>query len=260
MEDRTSRRPETVILVAALYLAFSWLSFLLIDVLNLADLQNLLARRMSVPITWYLLFQEGGATEILQWLFLGLAALVGAFLAGLAFRDGKATVLRFWGLMGIACTLLLMEDAGNARHYLAALAGLFVPSSLRPTITILVEVAYYSLLASVPLYALWRYRRPAFSLAPARRFLLLGFASYAVASAASVTRDVGDWYRVLGGAIRGLLGDQLLIPPGWDLYVMEFYLVDWLLEESVELVGAAALAAAAVASLRHYLRQPGPAG
>lgn len=246
-------QPGLVIWIPVIYLGVAWALFLMVDVLNVAGAQEAAARRLAVPITWYYLFQEGGATEILQWLLLGGSGLTGAFLAGLLSREDRDSGAHiFWALMALASVLMLIEDAGNPRHYLASLAGMSVSSHLRQTMVTLVEMGYYSLLASVPLYALWRHRSAAFKIPRVRRYLILGYLAYATASIASATRHLGEWYSAAGQLMHQLLGGNLLIPPGWDAYTLNFFLVDWLVEESVELLGAAALFASALAFLYHY--------
>lgn len=238
--------------VAAAYLAAAWLAFLLVDVANVAGSRDVLERTMNAPHVWVHLFREGAFTELFQWLLLGSAAMACAFVTGILHLRGDRGAARFWLLLGVAATLMLIEDAGNPRHRLADY-GVSV-FGLPRTVS---ELAFFSVVAAVPLYAVATGWRHPWKVPRCRTYLLAGMSAYAVAVTASGTRVVGDWYDRAGTFLaEAVLGGNLLpytflnVGPG-------FWLMDWLLEESVELVGASMLCAAVVAYAQHVLAPDG---
>ncbi len=264
MESRPDRRglisrclPGMPMAIALTYLTIAWALFFLVDVRNAFGLQDMLAARIHIPVTWYYLFQEGGATEIGQWLFLSMITLTAGILAGHLLAAGRRRPALFWSLIGVAAALMLIEDAGNPRHYFSSLAVMIIPWGESSTIKTTVELVYYILLSSVPVYAVVRFWRYPFRSTVTTAFLLIGFSTYGVAGFASATRHVMEWYAAFGHSLHQLIaGGQLIIPAGWDQYMLNFYLVDWLLEESLELIGAAALLTATLFYLQEYLSHP----
>lgn len=236
--------PALIVVVALGYLVLAWASFFLIDVYNVLGSRDALEARMTVPKTWVHLFREGNPTEWLQWTALGATALVSARLGGRLAAAGQYGAASFWAIFGVAAVLMLIEDAGNPRHRLANYGeSMFgVPSTAT-------ELVYFAALASVPLYALLRYGRHVWSTLTTRRYLIAGVVFYGIAGGASGTRAIGSWYTEIGTAFdQRLLGGRLL---RWDFLGEStgFWLMDWLVEESLELMGAACLCAAAVACL-----------
>ncbi len=265
MKDRTRKYwrdcwPHVPVIIALFYLLIAWTLFLVVDANNLWGLRDWLAQRQSIPVTWYYLFEEGGATEIAQWLMLSCACVAACSLAGRLWGDGKNAAALFWLLMGITAALMLIEDAGNPRHYLAALSVTLFPDRSPQRLKTTVELLYYVGLSLLPVYAVLRYWRYPLRSRLTALYLLTGCALYGVAGFASASRHINEWYAAFGGMVhRVLAGGQLLVPPSWDQYMLHFFLVDWLLEESVELIGASLLTAAALAYLRDYGKRPGMA-
>ncbi len=252
--------PHIPVLVALAYLVISWALFLLVDANDFLGLREWLAQRISIPLIWFYLFEEGGATEIGQWLMLSLVALSASLLAGRLLADRRHPPAMFWLLMGITALLMLIEDAGNPRHYLASMAVMILPQFSAQKLKMAVELAYYVGLSAVPVYAVLRYWRYPLRARLTALYLLTGCALYGLAGFASASRHINEWYAALGGFLhRVLAGGNLLLPPSWDQYMLNFYLVDWLLEESVELLGASLLAAACLTYWREYTRRPGVA-
>lgn len=249
--------PHAPVVAALLYLTVAWSLFLLVDANNFLGLREWLDRQIPVPLTWYYLFEEGGVTEIAQWLMLSLAAVSSSFLAGRLMTHGKRGPALFWLLMGITAALMLIEDAGNPRHYLASMAVMILPDYSPQRVRTAVELLYYVGLSALPVYAVLRYWRYPLRSRLTTLYLLSGAALYGLAGFASASRHINEWYASFGGFLhRVLAGGQLIIPPSWDHYMLNFFLVDWLLEESVELLGASLLAAAVFAYLRDVGERP----
>jgi len=241
-----------IFMAGALFLALCWLTVFIVDFTAIGA--PLHKENLSM---WYLVFTEGGIVEMGQWTLLAAAAIAAARVGG---RLGKAPGGPFWSWMAVLFVLMLMEDAGNPRHRLAHYAhlsrkylGMF--EGLPFSINLLVECLFFGALAAIGMYALFRHGWPLLTKgAPERPWLLAGIAGYAIAVPASATRYIGNWYLHAGEWVHETLFMGRL---PW----MErgdghgFLIMDYLFEESLELLAAAALAAASVAAYRR-LSQP----
>ncbi len=212
----------------------------------------------------------------MQWLCLGSAALIAAFIAGRAFvppeapepASGRRSEFAFWGLIAIALLLMLIEDAGDPRHTLRSYVRVAFGEDDGGVFGTLSELLYFGVLASIPLYAVARYHHVLKANLRGRRYLIVAFVSYAVAVSLSFvgtafssvigTNLYSEAGRVLY-RISLLLGDDELgafwsawdTEEGWGF--VRFYLMDSLVEESIELLGAAAFLSATVAYLSSVL-------
>ncbi len=218
---------------------------------------------LDPPLMWVQLFMDGGLTELIQWSMLAaiviLAAGLGARHRGEAAsypsNERSAHLGVFWTLVAVMAALMLIEDAGNPRHLLRHYAGLVggVDSNLdRP-----VETLYFGAIASIGVYAFLRHGRDLIAIPTVRVLGALGAGLYALAVVMSAARSVGGFYLALGG---WLIDDVLRVPMIVDevmvsyLAVFEldlrFFFVDFVIEESLEVLGAAFLLAAVVAYRR----------
>jgi hypothetical protein len=201
------------------------------------------------PAVWVLMFEEGSPTELLQWATLGYLTVVAGILGGALTRDGERSAGAFWKLVAVAGALMIAEDAGNVRHRLVRYAEAFAGLERDPVPWHLaVEFVWFAIIAGVLVTAVVRHGRAVLPAAATVRYGLAGVAAYALAVLGSVTRDIDHWYADLGRWIeRSLLGTELLLPEGWSRFHIHFFLVDYVVEESLELLGAALLLAAALA-------------
>jgi hypothetical protein len=115
----------------------------------------------------------------------------------------------------------------------------------------------------VPLYALLRYGKHLRSQVESLVYVLAGFGFYAMAGMSSATRNWGAWYAKAGVRIQETFG--LRVPDGMTPERYGHWLVDSLLEETLELFGAMFFLAAAIAFYRSVIRtdkafdhRPGP--
>ena len=239
-----------------IYLLLAWISFFFVDVYNVLGLRDVLVgTNVKVPITWVFFFKEAGLTEMLQWLALLLATIVSIGLSIMLKKQSYFGAASFWRIMGIATFLMFIEDGLNPRHILANLM-ITAFSTLDPLrVRIITELCFFTILAAVPVYAVLRYWRYPWKSIATRNYLFLGFISYAAAVGSSGTRFIFDWYYYVGHNIHETIAKgELLVPYYWNRYWLDHHLVDWLIEESVELIGAGALFAAAVAYLWDFKR------
>ncbi|MFA9477094.1 hypothetical protein ACERK3_02185 [Phycisphaerales bacterium AB-hyl4] len=238
--------PWHVLLFAGGYLAAAWGVFFVVDVGNVAGLRDrLIATGLQDPTIWHRLFMEGGVTEMLQWMTLGIAGVLAAMLAGRCWHaadPSERAAARFWLIMSVALTVMLIEDAGNPRHQVRQWAHTASGSFF---VSMLAEGVCFLLIAAVPVYAVLRYGRTMWGYRNTRWYLLIGFATYATVSTFSASRHVGEWYIAAGTWIHAMVGGDLV---RYDHHQpLEFWLMDWLVEETLELIGAAFMLAAGVA-------------
>jgi hypothetical protein len=117
----------------------------------------------------------------------------------------------FWTVMGVALLLMLIEDAGDVRHEIRRIVerwtGLPRHTGMLDRV---VEFSYFTLLASVPLYALLRYGKHLRSQAESLSYVLAGFGFYALAGISSATRNWGAWYANAGVRTRPSITGQAL--------------------------------------------------
>jgi hypothetical protein len=239
-ETRAPERTRWAHLVVATALTYVVVAVALVRLVHVNDVLGLGTALDAVDLDeplWIHIFREGGPTELLQWLALAATALLAAFLAGrVSAASNHPGTRRTLVLFGIGCTLLLLEDAGNPRHTVASYAD-----SLTPIPYVAVEMLLYGGLTTVMLLALWRYLvqpvRPPWS----TRYLLAAFTFYAMGGWFSATR--GFWYDRGGELLHRTAFASGLPEPTMD-GTLEFWLMDLLVEESLELLGAACLLAA----------------
>lgn len=261
---------QVIIFTALILLVFYLLSYL-VDIHNIYGARDWMVEHQdfNVPFLWNYLFAEGAPVEILQWLFIGLMTMSSAYIAGIYAGRGsggsgspessESSVKKFWILFGILGVLMIMEDAGNVRHFLTVRGVLlFRDEMIYRSIT---ELSYFGLMALLPAVALLKYRHQVFKNRRAAVILLAGCGFYALAVGMSGTRDIRFWYQTAGTFFYDwtveLGGEELaLIYEEVDSFLAEgghisirYRFMDFLVEESLELLGAAFLWASTLAFL-----------
>ena len=115
------------------------------------------------------------------------------------------------------------------------------------------EIIFFTLLGSLPLIALICYGQHPWQSVKTRPYLILGYVSYGIAVLFNSTRFIKDWYALAGAYFDTVITKgELIAPVFWNRYYLHHHLMDYLVEESLELIGAGALFAAAVAYQREY--------
>lgn len=253
-------RPRTVVLVAVGWLALSWAVVVASDGLDLFGWQAHLAEPW-----WQALFFNRRPTEWLQWTSLAAAYGGALYLAARIRPLGDDRLSRFLIWFGVGAGLMLIEDAGDVRHIIA----LYVRRALDDSLVLglhpatLVDVPYFAALAFPLLYALARYGRRVWQAREARPYVALAYAAYGLAAVGSALSGVGggrheqsvylgSLYERMGGAlVRALPGDQWATG-GLEPAHFRFQIIDALVEESLELIGAACMLAVVVALARSF--------
>ena len=192
------------------------------------------------------LFQEAGPVEQIQFGLLfaasGLSLLL--LVTGIERNAERALILGL-GFLTLGLVLMYINDAHNFRHWMTREAATWFYGPIfekRNALRIFLELGFYAFLASfmvafAVLY--WPQRRRFLT---AHWVLVSAYVCYFVASVASATRYIGSWYDRAGGVLVGFLPkhvrwemSRLPIIPEYPYY---FWLMDWIIEETIEYVGA----------------------
>ncbi len=270
--SRVEKIPFCIFMSALGFVLFSFVLIYLVDLRNFLGSRDLLysldqsAFRFHVrPFMFFHLYREGGVAENLQWLFLGATAVISAFIAG-SMYNRERIVFCFWIVMAVAFTLMLIEDAGNPRHTLRGYVQAVFSETERGMIGTMAEGIYFTILAAIPVYAFWHYRKPVMADRRSAGYLLTGFIGYGSAAALSFTGTGLGTYLWLGGKVRSAMlfladdetaGQWLYYEKQAGGPFFHVMLMDWMVEESIELMAAAAFCASAVAFLLYVRRTYG---
>lgn len=273
--------PEYIFGAAVLIVAASFLTYYLVDLRNFLGLRDaMFTLRPEYFYFDYMPFffghwgRNSGPAELLQYSGLAASVVIMAFCAGkvhsrMAIKPGEATVqnkklFMFLLLMAIGLAVMLMEDAGNIRHTLMGYVQAWAGEPDQGLFGSAFELLYFAMVAGLPLFALLRYGSALKEYARARMYVWIAFAGYFLAASLSfigtafsmlMDRDV---YTMAGEKFYDFslrlgtdgLGEMWQV---WDAahwsFQIGFYLMDSLVEESIELIAAGAFVAAAITIL-----------
>jgi len=244
---------NSLILFTMGYLFVTWSMVFFIDVLNIFDMQNILVSKgWDIPFLFWIFFTERGPTEILQWIFLFAGFLTCGLIISKEQSKKDSNNEQFFFLVGIGVFLMFLEDTINIRHIISYSLSAWVGYDyyVNPA-RLFTEFTLYFLIGSLMVYPLIKYWHHLIIHKKSWLYLIIGYLAYAVASFASASRDLFNWYEKTGDFIVGILpiSNEVL----WDSISLklievgrgplEFYLMDYLFEESLELIGAGFLLA-----------------
>ncbi|SCZ08400.1 hypothetical protein [Alkaliphilus peptidifermentans] len=229
-------QPWHIFSLTLLYLVVAWLLSYFIDIRNIFNLQRYI-QRFDRGFLWFQLFKEAQITEMLQWTFLGASVLLCGFIWGKLSGKGSKYTAKFFMFLGIGLAIMFMEDAGNVRHNIKEYTYFFFGRG--QTVATLTELAFYSVLGAIMMFAIIKYGTYIWHSKKTRFYLIIGFVSYGVISIASATRDINDWYLKTGDWLHQVVLNNAMAERFYGS--VGFFLMDFLIEESVELIGASAL-------------------
>lgn len=203
---------------------------------------------LDMPYFWFHWYRNGGPIEFIQYSFLGLSAVYAAKNSLLSeTKDEK----KFWSIFAIALVYMLIEDAGDPRHFIRFYVQKIAGENEQGVWGTVVELTYFTALASIPLYAYLRYGGKALkNHLTTKKYMLGGFVFYGLAAGSSfigsafsalLDRNV---YRIMGERMISFLifiGDSDVATRylGRDYTRISYYLMDSPYEESLELIGGA---------------------
>ena len=261
----TSNGPLIPFALAVVYLLLIIILTILIDfhkvyIPVISDWVNL----YPAAIFWLQINREAGLTENLQWLFLFISFC--AALAVIYLQRGSWTLERLGVLfLSIGLAIMFLEDVFNVRHALSWYISSFFYDGLvgsyewrTSAFRSVIEIAFYAFLGSIMVAAFYfLYFRSKIS-SRTRILLIGGYLIYGVASFASATRNIGDWYAKLGKAILDPLLKNRNVSWDADSIIffsdpVSFWFMDLLVEESLELLGSALLLSAILSVLAQTL-------
>lgn len=250
---------------AGAYLIFAWTISYLVDFhavdLPIGFFWPDAYRDTSMGYLWAEFFAEGSPTEVFQWGLLATAALFSLCCVGFARNTSERLG---WLLMAFGTAWMFMEDRIDVRHVTSAWLGEqllgYDPATVewrRSLERSLIEIGIYSLMGMVMLGALWFLWRFSSRAGRTHWLLVVGYASYAVAATASATRNLGDWYASVGNWLFERIASTGSVEHSFDGFMFlsdpaGFWFMDYVIEESIELVGAASLAGWTISMLLHY--------
>ena len=252
-QDRTARFIQalpkylllfTILLLLTLYILIWLVDFKQVYVSGVTEWTH----QFPAPIFWLHIFREGLLVENLQWLFLGLSAVL-SYLIYIKHSSQRNNVKLGWLLLATGLLIMLLEDSINLRYKLSYFLSLhFYDGNIgnyewfKSSFRTIVELSVYAILGSVMIssyYYLFRSGMNKFAF----RYLTGGFIVYAIAAFCSATRNIGSWYEIVGINILDRLTEGLDL--FWNaesmiflLSPLGFYFMDHVVEESLELIGA----------------------
>jgi len=257
------RLADKFFIFVILFVIISWIIIYLIDLRNIFGLRDII---FSVEPYYFFfpylpfVFQHwgrgNGIAEILQLFCLGGAGLMAAFCAGKIYGQ---RLFKFWAIMSVAFVLMLLEDAGDIRHLIMSYVQAIFKEPDQAFWGTGVELLYFLVLAGIPTYALIKYYSDIKEFSKAKIYLLIGFVFYAIAQSLSFVGTAFEGlmdknvYTLMGDKLYDIalsIGDSGLAERWSDSgFPISFYLMDGLIEESLELIGAGAFFAATLSFL-----------
>jgi len=240
------------------YLLACWAMFLLFDLNNVWESRGLISLRFSqYELSFLWLFFERGPTEILQWICNSLSLLICLYLYRCHKREGNLALSKTFALGSLGFALMLLEDFGNVRFWVSDYVALQLVQGKDGVhlyevlnIVAVTHTFLYSILGLILTCFLFRIYLELKRVRGALAFMLSGYIFYGAAAAGSATAHFGSWYTrtgtmLLGGYYESLneafLRHPLEFMPDAPL---GFWIMDLLVEESLELLGAAAITTA----------------
>lgn len=223
---------RTALLILAgtfLLLTLAWAAVYVVDVYGLSQVGALKG-------AWWHLFRQGSPVEWIQWGFLALIFWHGSYLCGVYHQQGKETYARFWGWASASFVLMLIEDAGDPRHVLADYGSVLlgIPEKF-------IEGAVFAVMVAPLLWALLRYRQPLKDNPQILPYAVVGTILYGLVAISTLLRVTENLYFRVGRSLsESLTGGA--VPP--------YFLVDFVIQETVEALAAAFLFAALLVYMR----------
>jgi len=247
------------------FLLLSILAFVLIDLLNFLGTSDWLKQRLDIPYFWYHWFII--PVEIpLQWYLLGATMVFFLLIAGVAYERKEKDIFRFWLLTGIGIVLMFIEDVGDVRHalrhYVERISGETTYGFIGSTF----ELFYFASIAALITYALVIYRNVWQNHLVTRKYFPIAYVMYGIsvvfsfAGAAYSSVTGFSLYQLTGNYFMNLLfihneESQLIYEHAKNFARIDFNLMDVMVEESIEFVGASALLAAGLGYWEEYRKK-----
>ncbi|MEJ6951032.1 hypothetical protein [Natronospora cellulosivora (SeqCode)] len=262
-ESKCERLPVIIVGFAIVSILLSFILIYLVDLRNIFGLRDYL---FSLDDSYFfydyrpLLFQNwyrnGGIAELMQWSLLAASAFVSIFIAG-KLHKSRTNAYKFWRIMGIGFLLLLIEDAGDPRHTIRSFVQAIFRESIQGPMGSLSELIYFGILAFIIIFAVVKYRNVIKESSRCTRYFIIAFVSYALATSLSffgtatgidlygfLGENMFNWMLALGDEGLAHSWEMINLSEGWNY--IGFFLMDSMLEEAIELIGAASFLAGSI--------------
>lgn len=235
-----------VLLVGMLTILLMYIVIVMVDWLQWLPFPDGVMAENWPQLLMIYLFREAGPVEQIQFRLLfaasGLALLL--LLTAIERRAGRALILGF-GFLTFGLVLMYINDAYNFRHWMTREAAMWFYGPIfehRNALRIILELGFYAFLASFMVafaVLFWPQRR---RFVKSQWVLVSAYVCYFFASVASATRYIGSWYDRAGGVLADFLPEHMRDEMGRLPFIPEypyyFWLMDWVIEETIEYVGA----------------------
>ncbi len=216
----------------------------------------------EVPLFWYHAFSDASPTEYLQWSFISLSMLLTLIYGGVQVnRTAKfpwIMILFFIGLF-----IMLMEDVLDVRHVIASVIAEYYfgidPTDLDWLVgpwKSFIEITFYFFLGLIMVISFVYILRNKQHSLTGKKFLTAGFIFYGIASVGSATRNLGSWYVKVGDVIIDAINGsmRMQIENSTQQQYLGYHFMDFVIEESLELLGATFILASLLVFIENSLR------
>jgi hypothetical protein len=265
MWEKLKGNPAIAFHVIAVFIGLSLLVTILVDIFNFFGVKYWMVENLTIPYFWFYWFSIP-VEQPMQWYLLGVTLIVFAMNAGRAYHDSDPDAGPFWLLLSAGIMLMLVEDAGDVRHQLRRMLESVTGEEGYGYVGTLFELGYFAVIGLIMLYALLRYRHVYWQHNRMRNWLFAGYLFYGLAVSLSF---IGSAFRsVTGFSVYQRTGEMVLK----NLFVrdriteeaymiassrrnVDFHIMDRLVEESIELLGVAALLTAGLYFYSRYKKQ-----
>lgn len=229
--------PKVLVWSIVGWIVFAWLLFLAVDIWQIIKLGN------ERPM-WSLLFNDR-PVEWTQWFLFAFAITMSGYLAARLDVAQRRMAAKFFLLFAIGLGLMMIEDAGDIRHTLSWEIQRIVGDTIFGLpYRSMVDLPYFALLATVPLYTVIRYGRYIWPEVAVRRYFVASVILYAIASIGSGARYFGDFYQRTGAWIdNNLMGGRFPMKENDSQETTHLLLIDSPIEESIETIAITLLIA-----------------
>ncbi len=264
LPSMVKKRPEVIFWLLCAFILASIALIPLIDVYNIFDIRDRWYSDRAMSFYWFYWFLTP-VEDPLQW--LTLAAAIYVFFANwrLTHQLEALRPSRFWRLLGVGVILMLLEDIYDMRHHSRDFLTEALDSESYGYFGTFFELGYFAVLGAIMVFAVARYRKEFWDYTKARNYLIAGYSFYGLAAFSSwagssfqSVLDGDDLYTAIGRRVTGFLfgrdpESQALFDETNEPLIenarntLEFFFMDSVYEESVELLGAAALLVAGLA-------------
>lgn len=205
-----------------------------------------------------MIVNEGRPIEWLQWFCLAASVITAGYLWGCLAASGKKYAIAY-GVLAVGIAVMLIEDAGNIRHHagnfmVVWLVGADATNAIAKNIF---ELFFYGLLGALLVFPFLRFGLSLAFSARAFKLIVISYVAYGIAAVSSATSYFSHWYAVLGRRVIDLTSvdsapswqnlEMVVEDRIWPYSEVGFWLMDYLYEESFELVGAFCLLAGLLA-------------